>query len=105
MSDTADATFESILEDLYDTNSTTLPQSTQDYLDQVLSPPPIVTPMDTIQYFLDNLESLLVAGPDGRSMPMDFDDFLSWADTPAAPQPDAEKDLNAATIGLNHPCS
>ncbi|GIX85401.1 hypothetical protein CEXT_703401 [Caerostris extrusa] len=101
MSDTADATFESILEDLYDPNSTTLPQSTQDYLDQVLSPPsqPMVTPMDLD--FLDTLESLPVAGPDGQSMPMgmpmDFNDFLNWADTPATPQPVVEKDLNAVT--------
>ncbi|GIY63810.1 hypothetical protein CEXT_579551 [Caerostris extrusa] len=57
MSDTADATFESILEDLYDPNSTTvLPQSTQDYLDQVLSPPPpMVTPMDWISWTIWNL--------------------------------------------------
>ncbi|GIY97211.1 hypothetical protein CEXT_149461 [Caerostris extrusa] len=51
--------------------------------------------------FLDNLESLPVAGPDGRSMPMgmpmDFNDFLNWADTPATTQPVVEKDLNAAT--------
>ncbi|GIX75532.1 hypothetical protein CDAR_298731 [Caerostris darwini] len=62
MSDVANATFESILVDLYYANSTTLPKSTQDYLDQVLSPP---TEMNMDLDFLDNLESLPVVGPDG----------------------------------------
>ncbi|GIX86439.1 hypothetical protein CDAR_264831, partial [Caerostris darwini] len=70
----SDATFESILADLY--NSDSLPESTQDDLPQAVS-------MDL--EFLDNLESLTVAGPDGCSMSMDFNDFLNWADTPAPP--------------------
>ncbi|GIY41544.1 hypothetical protein CEXT_649621 [Caerostris extrusa] len=112
MSDAADATFESILEDLYDPNSTTLPQSTQDYLDQVLSPPsqPMVTPMDLD--FLDTLESLPAAGPDGNRCQWEcqwilmifelgrytcYPSTIVEKDLKAVTQPVVEKELKAAT--------